>query len=150
LATAAAIGVAATGVGVAWIVLQKVVEQGKEKPYEWILPVLGLLAVFFVDLSKDELLATGIERSLYALITGFCTIGGGMLLLNRKFSVRAIGFVVPFLPTLVVWGALVREHQIAMGIGDFLRSGSTAALGLIGVLVVGVVTAVFGVVLPKR
>ena len=150
LAPAAAAGVAAAGVGVTYIVLHKVVQEAKEKPYEWLLPALGLLAVFFVDLSKDELLASGTERALYALATGCCAIGGGVLLLNQRYWVRAVGFFVPFLPTLVVWAALVREGHITKGLADFIRSGSAGALGLVGVLVLGAVIAILGIALPKR
>lgn len=150
LAPAAAAGIAAAGTGVTYVVLHKIVEKGKEKPYEWMLPALGLLAVFFVDLSKDELLTTGTERALFAFTTGCCTIGGGVLLLNKRTVVRALGFFLPFLPTLVVWGALVREGHIAKGLGDFIRGGNVSAIGLVGVLVMGSCIAVLGVLLPNR
>ena len=150
LAPAAAAGVAASGVAITYVVLHKIVEEGREKPYEWMLPALGLLAVFFVDLSKDDLLATGTERALYGLTTGCCTVGGGVLLLNQRLLVRVLGFLVPFLPTLVVWAALVRDGQLARGLGDFIRAGSVGALGLVGVLIMGAVIAVLGVVLPNR
>lgn len=150
LAPAAAAGVAATGAGVTYVVLYKVVKEAKDKPYEWLLPALGLLAVFFVDLSKDELLATGTERALYGLTTGCCTIGGGILLLNPRIWVRVLGFIVPFLPTFVVWGALVREGHITRGLTDFIRAGSAGAIGLVGVLVLGIVIALLGVALPQR
>ncbi|MCA0176603.1 MAG: hypothetical protein LCH73_10010 [Proteobacteria bacterium] len=150
LAPVAAAGVAATGVGVTYIVLHVVVVGAKEKPYEWLLPALGLLAVLFVDLSKDELLATNTERALYALVTGGCVIGGGALLLNRRCWVRAIGFFVPFLPTFVVWAAFVHKGHIDKGLSDFIRSGYAGALGLVGVLSVGAIVALIGIALPKR
>ena len=150
LAPAAAAGIAAAGTGVTYVVLHKIVEKGKEQPYEWMLPALGLLAVFFVDLSKDELLTTGTERALFALTTGCCTIGGGVLLLNKRTVVRALGFLLPFLPTFVVWGALVRDGQITKGLGDFIRGGNVSAIGLVGVLVMGSCIVVLGVLLPNR
>lgn len=62
----------------------------KRNPYEWILPSLGLLAVFCVDLTKDLLIANAVERALYALVTGLLTIGGGLLLMQKAIGLRAI------------------------------------------------------------
>lgn len=146
----ASAGVAATGAGVTLVVLHKIVENGKEKPYEWLLPALGLLAVFFVDISKDGLVDNGTMRALYALGTGICTIGGGVLLLNRHLLVRVIGFVLPFVPTAAVWATLLSRGGIRAGIADFVRSGSLGSIGLVGVLVMGVVIAVLGVLLPNQ
>jgi hypothetical protein len=150
LAPAAAGGLAAAGAGATYIVLHKVVEKGKEQPYEWLLPALGLLAVFFVDLTKDELFPTFIERAIYALTTGLCTIGGGILLLNQRIAVRVLGAVLPFAPTVVVWAILVREQQLAKGLADFVKAGSVGAIGLVGVFVLALVIVGLGIFLPKR
>lgn len=150
LAPAASAGLAATGAAVSYIVIHKIVEKAKDEPYEWLLPALALLAVFFVDLSKEALFTSGTARAIYALITGCCTIGGGVLLLNNRFWVRAAGFLVPFLPTIVVWAALVREGQVANGLADFVSAGSGGAIGLIGALFMGALVAVLGVVLPRQ
>ena len=150
LAPAAAGGLAAAGAGVTYIVLHKVVEKGKERPYEWLLPALGLLAVFFVDLTKDALFQTFIERAIYALSTGLFTIGGGMLLLNRRIPVRFFGAVLPFAPTAVVWASLVREQQLSEGLAEFVSSGSVGAIGLAGVFALAIVIVGLGVLLPDR
>jgi len=150
LPKAATAGVAAAGLGTTYLVVAKIVEKGKEKPYEWLLPALGLLAVFFVDLAKDQLVQTVTERALYGLSTGLLTVGGGFLLLQKKFIVRAIGFVLPFLPTVIVCLALLKEQQIPGALTDFIASGSLGAIGLIGVFVLGALIAVLGVVIPNH
>ncbi len=150
LAPATAAGAATTAVCAAVFVVHKVVERAKEQPYEWLLPALGLLAVFFVDLSKDELLVTGTARALYALATGIFTIGGGLLLLNSRLWVRALGFFLPFLPTGVVWATLVSNGHVTRGLADFILAGSPAAIGMVGVLILGGVIAVLGIALPER
>lgn len=149
LPTAATAGVAAAGVGATYLVIAKIVEKGKEKPYEWLLPALGLLAVFFVDLTKDQLLSTVTERAIYALTTGLLTIGGGLLLLQERLTVRAVGFLLPFLPSVAVWLLLLQERHIPGALSDFISSGSVGAIGLVGVFVLGTLTAALGILLPK-
>jgi hypothetical protein len=143
-------GIAAAGLGTTYLVVAKIVEKGKESPYEWLLPALGLLAVFFVDLAKDQLVQTVTERALYGLSTGLLTVGGGFLLLQTKFIVRAIGFVLPFLPTVIVCVKLFKEQQIHDALTDFIAAGSLGAIGLIGVFVLGALIAVLGVVIPDH
>lgn len=150
LPTAATVGVAAAGLGTTYLVAAKVVEKGKEKPYEWLLPALGLLAVFFVDLTKDQLVPTGTERALYGLTTGLLTVGGGFLLLQKRLVVRAIGFVLPFAPAAVVCLLLIRENNVPGALSDFIASGSVGAMGLIGVFALGALVAVLGVVIPSN
>lgn len=150
LAPAAAGSLAAAGAGATYIVLHKVVEKGKEQPYEWLLPALGLLAIFFVDLTKDGLFPTFTERAIYALVTGLCTIGGGILLLNKRIAVRILGVWLPFAPTVVVWASLVREQQLAKGLADFIKSGSVGAIGLVGIFVLAFVIVGLGILLPNR
>ncbi|MDD0813372.1 hypothetical protein PSQ39_01890 [Curvibacter sp. HBC28] len=114
------------------------------------LPALGLLAVFFVGLTKDELFPTFIERAIYALTTWLCTIGGGILLLNQRIAVRVFGAVLPFAPTVVVWAILVREQQLSKGLAEFVKAGSVGAIGLVGVFVLALVIVGLGIFLPKR
>lgn len=150
LPVAASAGLAATGASVTYLVVAKIVEKGKERPYEWLLPILGLLSIFFVELSSDQLVPTVLQRAIYSLATGLLTIGGGLLLMQRSLLVRAIGFGLPFLPSVIVWAALVRARHITGALLDFIRSGSTGAIGLLGVFTLGVTVAVLGVLLPVR
>lgn len=150
LPTAATACVATAGVGTVYLVVAKIVEKGKEKPYEWLLPGLGLLAVFCVDLAKDQLVQTVTERAIYGLSTGLLTIGGGFLLLQKKIIARAIGFVLPFVPTAIVCITLFKKEKIPGALTDFLAAGSLGAIGLIGVFILGGVIAVLGVVIPNR
>ncbi|QBJ77879.1 hypothetical protein [Aquitalea sp. USM4] len=150
LPNVATLGVATAGMGTTYLVVAKIVEKGKEKPYEWLLPALGLLAVFFVDLTKDQLVPTGTERALYGLTTALLTIGGGFLLLQKKLIVRAIGFILPFIPACVVCLLLIQENHVSAALSDFIASGSVGAIGLIGVFVLGALIAILGVVIPSN
>ena len=150
LPTAATVGVAAAGVGTTYLVVERIVEKGKEKPYEWLLPALSLLAVFFVDLTKDQLLSTVTERAIYALTTGILTVGGGFLLMQRRIAVRAIGFILPFFPSVAVWLLLLQQEHIPGALTDFIASGSIGAAGLVGAFVLAVVIAVLGILLPRN
>ena len=150
LPIAASAGVAATGISATYLVVARIVEKGRERPYEWLLPALGLLAVFFVDLTKDELVPTVLQRAIYALITGLFTVGGGFLLMQRRVVARIIGFGLPFAPSIVVWLLLLRAKHVSGALSDFIASGSLGAIGLVGVFVLGAVIAILGVLLPSH
>ncbi len=150
LPQAATAGIATAGIGTTYLVLAKIVEKGKEKPYEWLLPVLGALVAFFVDLAKDQLVQTVIERAIYSISTALLIVCGGFLLLQKRMIVRAIGFVIPFLPTVIVCVTLFKEQQIPNTLTDFLAAGSLGAIGLIGVFLLGLLIAVLGVVIPNN
>jgi hypothetical protein len=150
LPMAATVGVAATGASATFLVVVKIVEKGKEKPYDWLLPALALLAVFFVDLTKDALLATVTERAIYAMATAIFTIGGGFLLMQRRFAVRLAGFALPFLPSIVIWLMLIQQKQINGALEDFILSGTIGAFGLIGAFALAILIALLGVLLPKH
>lgn len=146
----AAASLVAAGVSTTYLVVAKVVEKGKEKPYEWLLPALGLLAVFFVDLTKDQLVQTVTERAIYALFTGLLTVGGGFLLMQQRIVVRAIGFILPFVPSVVVWLLLVQNKHVTGALSDFIAAGTVGAIGLVGVFAFGSLVALLGVLLPNR
>jgi hypothetical protein len=150
IAIAATVGVAAAGASTTILVIVKIVEKGQEKPYEWLLPALTLLAVFFVDLTKDQLQATSTERAIYALNTGILTVGGGFLLMQRQVAVRAIGFALPFLPLIAVWVLLLQQKRILDALSDFITSGAIGAIGLMGAFVLALVIVALGVLLPKH
>lgn len=150
LPTAATAGVVAAGVGTTYLVLEKIVEKGKEKPYEWLLPAFTLLAVFFVDLTKDQLLSTVTERAIYALTTGILTVGGGFLLMQRRIAIRVIGFILPFLPSITVCLLLLHQEHIPGALTDFIASGSIGAAGLVSAFVLALVVAVLGILLPTH
>jgi hypothetical protein len=149
LATSASAGLAAAGVGTTYYIIRQVVVKGKEKPYDWLLPALGLLAVFFVDLTKDELLSNPAERAIYALCTGLLTVGGGFLLMQKKIVVRAVGFLLPFLPAVMVW-FLLQEQEHKEKVVTALKGSDIGMFGLIGVLVIGGVISILGVFLPRK
>lgn len=150
LPTAATVGVVTAGIGTTYLILEKIIEKGKEKPYEWLLPALTPLAVFFVDLTKDQLLPTVTERAIYALSTGIFTVGGGLLLMQRRIAVRAIGFILPFFPSVTVCLLLLHQEHISGALTDFIASGSIGAAGLVSAFVLASVIAILGILLPTN
>lgn len=146
----AAAGLAAAGISTTYLVVAKIVEQGKERPYEWLLPALGLLAVFFVDLTKDQLLLTVTQRALYGLTTGMLTVGGGILLLQRRMVIRCIGLLLPFVPSVGICLLFLRKEHIRAAFMDFMTAGSMGSVGMIGVFMLGLVVAVLGLAIPRK
>lgn len=150
LAPTATVSVAIASIGVTYKVLHTVVNNAKDKPYECLLPILTMLAVVSVDLTKDALLSTTIERALYALATGLCTLGGGFLLLSDRRFIRAIGFLLPFIPSIAICALLVRQTEIDNILQELTKAGYAGAIGLTGTIVLGAATAILGIVFPKR
>lgn len=144
----ASVGLATGGASATIYVVNRIVHVAKRNPYEWILPSLGLLAVFCVDLTKDLLIANAVERALYALVTGLLTIGGGLLLMQKAIGLRAIGFILPFIPSVAVWLLLLRSSAGHPVLSEFILSGSTGAIGFVGVFMFGLITAITGILIP--
>lgn len=144
--TAASVGIVAGGASITVYVVSKVVESGKNRPYEWTLPALTILAVFFVDMTKEIAFSTQLERATFAFATGMLTLAGGFLLLQRAWAAKIIGFLLPFFPVVVVVAIYLKDKQIQGLLSDILAAGTTGAIGLVGAIVVAAFVAILGLV----
>jgi hypothetical protein len=145
LPTAASAGLAAGGASITIYVVSKVVESGKNRPYEWTLPALTVLAVFFVDMTKEIAFSAQLERAIFAFATGMLTLAGGFLLLQRALAEKIIGFLLPFFPAIVVVAIYLKEGQIQTLMSDILAAGNTGAIGLVGAISVAAFVAILGI-----
>ncbi|QLG93670.1 hypothetical protein HZF02_17695 [Pseudomonas yamanorum] len=148
LPIAATVGVGAAGASATYLVVVRIIDKGKEHPYQWLLPALAALAVFCVDLTKDQLVTTGLERALYGLTTTVLTIAGGWLLMTRQLSVRLIGFLLPFLPSIAICLLLLKQQHVNGALSDFIASGSVGAIGLMGAISMAFIVGALGLLLP--
>lgn len=143
---AASVGIAAGGASITVYVVSKVVESGKNRPYEWTLPALTTLAVFFVDMTKEIAFSTQLERATFAFATGMLTLTGGFLLLQRSWVAKIIGLLLPFFPVVVVVAIYLKDKHVQSLVSDILAAGTTGAIGLVGAIVVAAFVAILGLV----
>ncbi|WP_434514728.1 hypothetical protein AB6Q56_19775 [Dechloromonas sp. ARDL1] len=147
---ATSIGVAAGGASLCVFVVGKVVESGKKQPYEWSLPALTALAVFFVDMTKEIAFSTQLERATFAVVTALLTLVSGFLLMQPKWGVKVIGFLLPFFPVLIVVLVYLQDKQIESLLNDILAAGSMGAIGLVGAIVIALLTGILGLMLSDK
>lgn len=148
VAPIASIGLVTTAFGTGYIVVFKIIQQSKEKPYDWLLPALGLLAIFFVDLTKDILLTNEAQRAVYALGTGLFVIGGGFLLTKPYMIMRVAGFLLPFVPPAVIFLMYCKQQDEVIKTAH--TSGNFGLIGLIGLAVTASLVIIFGVLFPAE
>ncbi len=150
LPSVASIGVAAGGVSVAYVLVVKTVREVGKRPYEWLLPALVLLAVFFTDLMKEDLIVHPVGRAAFALSTGVFSILGGLLLLQRRRSARFVGCIFPFVPPLIIGLWLRKQEHTAHSLMASVQAGDPGAMAFLGILAVSLVIVVLGVWLPLQ
>ncbi len=109
IAPAAGIGLAATGGATTILLLVKIVEQAKARPYEWTVPILAIVSAFVIDTCK-ELYDTNnsVVRIIYgASVTGMFLIGG--ILWKQKssgvklFALRIVATLFFLLPPFMIF-----------------------------------------------
>lgn len=147
---ATSIGVAAGGASLCVLVAGKVIESGKKQPYEWSLPALTALAVFFVDMTKEIAFSTQLERATFAIATALLTLVSGFLLMQPKWGVKAIGFLLPFFPVLIVVVVYLQDKQVENLLNDILAAGTMGAIGLVGTIVIALITGILGLMLSDK
>lgn len=147
---AAVVALVAGGGGAAVIASNVFVKIVKKDPYSITLPLLSLIAIFFVDMTKDSLLLTDIERAFYALCTGLCVVCGGALLTFKRVQVRIVGGVLPFLPVALVVVTFARDSKFDTLLGKVASSGYAGLVGLGGAILLAVLTIILGLSLSER
>ncbi|QBE66492.1 hypothetical protein [Pseudoduganella lutea] len=150
VAEVAAVTLGATGMGVGYLVVLKVVEKGKDHPYELLVPVFGILAALCVDLTKDALLESQIMKAFYPFFTGALTIIGGVLLINKQLPMRIVGGLLPFIPPLLVVQQLLTRKKYDVAKAALQDPTTPEFIAVWGTLIVGLVIVIIGVLQPGR
>jgi hypothetical protein len=146
-AATAALGVAAAST--AYLVVVRIVEKGKDHPYQMLVPVFGVLAGLCVDLTKDVLLVSTIEKAFYPFFTGVLAIVGGTLLLARHLAVRIVGGLLPFIPPLLVLQQLLTKEKYEAATTTLQTAATPAFIAFWGTLILGLLIVGMGIIQPK-
>lgn len=144
--TAAALGIAAGSGAVGLYVTVKIVKIARERPFDFALPFITLLSVFFVDITKEAYFEPSkIEQALFAAVTALATLTGGFLLTNQNIFVRIIGGGIPFLPPMLVLTLAMLSTGDNTLLSDLIHLSTPGAFGLVGMLAIGPLTVILWV-----
>lgn len=145
----AAIGIFSGGIAVTYRVIVVAIGSGAKRPYEWALPALTILSIFLVDMTKELIFPTQLERASFALITGLCTLAGGFLLLNKKMVVNIVGMILPFIPSIFIFSIYIQKKEGSLILKDIVTSGAIGQIGLIGAFAVPLLIIPLGLSMKK-
>jgi hypothetical protein len=149
LAQAATASLGAAAVGVVYLVVVRVVEKSKENPYQLLVPVFGILAGLCVDLTKDKLLNSDIEKAFYPFFTGMLAIVGGTLLMNKHLAVRIVGGLLPFIPPILVLQQLLTREKFDTAMTELRDPATPVFMAVWGTLLIGLLIVAMGIVQPR-
>ncbi len=137
---AAGIGLATTGGAAGIILLVKVVEEAKKKPFEWALPILAIVSGLVVDSCK-ELFQTDNDfiRIIYGASVSSLFLLGGILWTQKKvkfkwISTKIISIIVFLTPPFLIYLRYCQSvnKNLLEGFNDI----PTHIFGSIGILII--------------
>ena len=104
------LGVASFSVTI--VVVKKVSDNVKEKPFEWVVSLLGVLSGLFVNLSKEFFYDTPIIKIIFASISALFVAVGGFLFKTKQFLYKVIGVILILTPLVfMVLGIFIRGED---------------------------------------
>jgi energy-converting hydrogenase Eha subunit C len=99
---ATATGLGAAGIFVTATVLFNVTVKVKKKPYEWLVPLLGVFSGFLINLSKEYYFDVPIAKIIFATISALLVVVGGVLFKKKRISYKVIALFLFFAPPLTI------------------------------------------------
>lgn len=108
----AAGGLAVGGAAAAVTIVVKVVSTAKERPFEWLAPVLGVASGFVVDFCSELYPYEGFFRVVFAGVASALVIGGSFLWRSNLTELRLVSVPVFLLaPALVLYWAGIENWR---------------------------------------
>lgn len=152
LATAGAVGawvapvasasVATIGVTSAVIIIKKVSDSAKEKPFEWGLPLLAVAAGFMSTLARDTGLESNVSKWLFGGITSLLIVVAGACYKRSTFAWKSVATALYLLPPLVLLALSTLSSDKSSALASLKEVDMSTWIDLGAILVIGLLVGV--------
>jgi hypothetical protein len=146
---AASVGLTVAGGSALVLVLVKAAKEASAEPYEWAVPLLGILGGLMLDVAKDFGIQNDLVKAAVTAIIAFLVVVAGACWKSRRASWKMVAVVLLIAPPAAL---LVRNLDLSgsSGVSKAFREipiGVWARLG--GFLIMGVVIAVLHILIHR-
>jgi hypothetical protein len=142
VAPVAGVGVAATGAATVIVVLVKAAKEAAREPYEWTVPLLGILGGLVLDLAKEYGVSNPILRTGLTAVIAFLVVVAGACWKTGDWVWKTVAVILLLSPPVAVLlrnlepsrtadlAAALRDVPmlIWLRLGGFVLLGTTVAL----------------------
>jgi hypothetical protein len=152
LATAGAVGawvapiasasVATIGVTLAVVVIKKVSDSAKERPFEWGLPLLAAAAGFMSTLAKDTGLESNVSKWLFGGITSLLIVVAGACYKRQTFAWKSVAAALFLLPPIVLLTLSTLSSNQPSVLASFNDVSTSTWINLSAILVIGLLVGI--------
>jgi hypothetical protein len=137
---AASVGLAAGGAAATLVVGAKVVDEIKTKPFQWIAPILGVLATFVTNFTKELFPISGVARAALGATIGALAVGSGILWKQPGKLPKVLAGLMTLLPPGL---GLYQAGDWKMGIRGALSAVSNQTWVSLGLLMTVLLATLF-------
>jgi hypothetical protein len=151
VAPAAGLGIAATGAATVFIVLVKAAKEVRKDPYEWTVPLLGILGGLVLDIAKEFAVDNNpmLKAGLTAVIA-FLVVVAGALWKTKDWLWRTVAVVFLSGPPVAVLVQNLEPSGAKNVAAEIWRVPTQTWLRLGGFIVLGVTVALVHGVTERR
>jgi len=104
------VGVAAAGTGTVIVVLVKAAKEATKEPYEWTVPLLGILGGLLLDLAKGYSIKNEFLKAILTAFIAFLVVVAGACWKTKDWRWRTVAAILVLLPPAAL---LIRTLDIS-------------------------------------
>jgi hypothetical protein len=150
VAPVASVGVAATGAGTVIVVLVKAAKEAAKEPYEWTVPVLGILGGLLLDLAKGYGFENEFLKAALTAFIAFLVVVAGACWKTKDWQWRTVAVILLLLPPATL---LIRTLEIS-GTKQLITSFNLVPrlvwFRLGGFVLIGIAVAILHTLVERR
>lgn len=146
----ASAGLAAAGGGTVILVLVKAAKEATEQPYEWTVPLLGIIGGLMLDLAKEYGITGTFLKALLTAVIAFLVVVAGACWKTKDWLWRVVAVILLMLPPAALLARNLEGSGAHNLMAEFDAVPAFIWIRLGGFVSVGVAVAILHTLVERR
>ena len=150
VAPVASAGIAAAGAGTVIVVLVKAARKAAKEPYEWTVPLLGILGGLLLDLAKGYGFESEFMQAILTALVAFLVVVAGACWKTNDWRWRTVAIILLLLPPAALLTRTLEVSGTQELIKSFLMVPRLVWFRLGGFVLIGVAATILHALVERR